>query len=61
MTQMEAWAHFAGQALAGVIAGKDGSVSTSYAASRAAENADELLEHYKAKYEELTGSPPPFS
>jgi len=60
MNQIEAWAHFAGQALAGIIAGKEGSVSPNYAATKAAEHADELLALYNAKHEELTGSPPHF-
>ncbi|AZF05617.1 hypothetical protein [Pseudomonas sp. R5-89-07] len=58
MTQMEAWAHFAGQALSGILAGKEGSSSPGYASARAAEHADALLEFYIAKCQEIAGQDP---
>lgn len=54
MSEVEAWKYFAGQAVAGYLAGRTAAVTDKAAADKAAAVADELTKLYKAKYLAMT-------
>ncbi|PIB69537.1 hypothetical protein [Pseudomonas sp. 2995-3] len=54
MSEVEAWKYFAGQAVAGYMAGRTGAVTDEAVVEKAASVADEMTKLYKAKYLAIT-------
>jgi len=50
MNEVEAWKYFAGQALAGLLAGRASWIAENYAAEKAGVYADEMTKLFKQKY-----------